>query len=126
MSSTWDWHRLLDALRSHRIDVGDFGLNVKGLEAKACSWGPHDIRWRLDDKGRLCRVEGGASRRVAFGDVLETLETWPREQWCDFFVSASVPVEGVLAAPPAAAEEMMNAFDALFPLLRKTAAAFSR
>jgi len=125
MSSTWDWHRLIQDLRSGRIEARDFSLGAHGLEAKACSWGPHDVRWRQDEKGRLCRIEDGKSKRVAFSDVLATLEGWPREQWCDFFVSTSLPVEKVLADPSAAAEEMMGAFDALCPLLRKTAAAFN-
>lgn len=121
MTQTWDWHRFIDRLGSGEIEVGDFALAVDGVEARASGWGPHDVRWTLGRGGKLRRIENGAAGQVMFKDVLATLREWPEDQWCDFFVSASLPVADAVADPPSTADRMMKVYRALYPLLRMTA-----
>lgn len=122
MKSTWDWHALLEGLRDGSIGRRELGLEA-GLEAFAGSWGPKEVRWRVEE-GRLVRTEAGKSKPVSFSDIKKTLLGWPDDRWCDFIVSSTLATDELERDMDGAIDKMMAAYEAVFPTLRRVAAHF--
>ena len=118
MDESWDWQRFIQLLHAGKVRAKDLGLLLDRIEVKATASDSKTITWTKGNKKALLRQDRESSREVALNDLQRELSEWPKNQWCNVFIERSMNVDDFLASPEEGVAQMLEVFEALFPLLK--------